>query len=109
MSGYKNAEQSPFYFKGSCSYPNCKHRKIEKDAPFVEWHGVSFTPEQVVDELSPMAKLATVANPSDFVEKFGHYVFNMELHAECAAEWGMHLIKDSFQADPAIGNKLRST
>ena len=64
MSGYKNAEQSPFYFRGSCSYPNCHHKKIEKDAPFVEWHGVSFTPEQVADELSPMAKLATVANPS---------------------------------------------
>ena len=75
----------------------------------MEWHGVSFTPEQVADELSPMAKLAAVANPSDFVEKFGHYGFNMELHAECAAEWGMHLIRDAMNADFKVGNKLRST
>ncbi len=91
------------------SYPNCKHKKIEKHSPFVEWHGVYFSPKQVTDEQHPMAKLAAIANPSEEVEKWGSYGFNMELHAECAAEWGMHLIKDAIKANPMVGNKLRST
>lgn len=109
MSGYKKADDSPVQPYGFCSYPSCKHRRIEKDKPFVAWRGVDFSPEQINADLSPMAKLAVIANPSEFVEKFGVYELNMELHAECAAEWGMHLIKDALVADPVIGNKLRST
>lgn len=109
MSGHKNSEQSPLFFHGNCSYPNCKRKKIEKNAPFVEWHGVAFTTEQIHDELHPMAKLAAIANPTQFVERYGYYPVNMELHAECAAEWGMHLIRDAINADPKVGNKLRST
>jgi hypothetical protein len=109
MSGHKSSNDSGVFFHGFCSYPNCEHKKIAKNAPFVEWHGVHFSPEQVSDELHPMAKLAVVANPSEWIEKFGFYSFNMELHPECAAEWGMHLIRDAMNANPKVGNKLRST
>jgi hypothetical protein len=107
MSGYKNSEALPVYFYGHCSYPSCRHNRINSDEPFVAWNDVSFSPEQIQDNLSPMSKLAVVANPSEYVEKFGHYGLNMFLHPECAAEWGMHLIQNAIKADPEVGRKLR--
>lgn len=103
MSGYKSSLEVPMKFNGFCSYPSCRHKKIEKDKPFVSWHGVNFPIEEVNDDLSSMAKLAAIANPSEWVEKFGYYGFNMELHPECAAEWGMHLIQNAIAADSEIG------
>lgn len=109
MSHYKNAEDSPIKFYGFCSYPNCNLKTITQHEPFVQWDGIKFKPEQVEDELSPIAKLAAVANPEKFVEKFGHYGFNIELHPECAAEWGMHLIQDALKANYNLGSRLRDT
>lgn len=107
MSGHKNAEHAPMRNHGICSYPSCKHRKIGKQDPMVEWRDVRFAAEGVHSELSPMAKLAVVANPSDYAAKSGLYSFDMELHPECAAEWGMHLIKDAIAANIKVGRKLR--
>lgn len=109
MSGVKSSEDSMVRFYGFCSYPNCKHRKIATDEPLVEWHGVPFSTEQVEEWLSPIARLAAVSNPQEYVEKYGRYSFNMELHPECAAEWGMHLIQDALKADYNLGSKLRDT
>lgn len=109
MSAHKNSAEAPMLVYGGCSYPSCRQRKIETDSPFVSWHGLRITPEQLHDNLSPMAKLVVVANPSEYAERFGEYSFNIELHPECAAEWGMQLIKDALTADLNVGRKLRGT
>lgn len=107
MSHRKNANDSPIKFYGYCVYPNCKHREMSESKPFVEWHGVHFSIKNVMDNLSPIGRLAEENNPDDYVAKYKHYVFNIELHSECAAEWGMHLIKDALNADYSLGSKLR--
>jgi hypothetical protein len=109
MASHTNAEESLTKFYGLCAYPSCPNRKMSEDEPFVEWHSAYFTKEQVEDNLSPMSKLAVIANPTDFVEKYGKYGFNIQLHPECAAEWGMHLIRDSIDANRDVGSKLRGT
>jgi hypothetical protein len=108
MSGYKSSEEVPIRFHGYCSYPNCRKRKIDRDKPFVSWMGVHFPIDEAYQYLSPQAKLMAVANPSKYVEKFGHYSLNMELHPECAAEWAMHLIRDALNADGNVGVKMRN-
>ncbi len=93
-----------------CSYPNCKHKKISREEHAVCWNGVHIPNDEFDDNLSPLGKLAVVANPRlDFNNREAtHYYMTMFLHAECAAEWGMHLIKDAL-GDYSIGNKLRET
>jgi len=68
--------------------------------------GVRFPIDEAYQYLSPQAKLMAVANPSDYVEKFGHYSINIELHPECAAEWAMHLTRDAFEADGGVITKM---
>ena len=106
MAGYKSTEESYLHTHGFCSYPSCRNRKIKKGNPIVIWDSVDFDKATVEDCLSPMGKLAVIANPTDWVEKYGHYGFNMELHPECAAEWGMHLIQNALEADPNVGRTL---
>ena len=91
-----------------CAYPNCPHNKIARDEPAVFWDGVHLPKDVFESNLSPLGKLAVVANPSDYTEKYGYYYVTLAMHAECAAEWGMHLIKDAL-GDYSIGNKLRRT
>jgi hypothetical protein len=91
-----------------CAYPNCKNKRIARDENAVCWNGVHIPKEEFESNLSPMAKLAAVANPTEFMEKHGYYYVTIAIHAECAAEWGMHLIKDAM-GDYSIGNKLRGT
>jgi hypothetical protein len=50
-----------------------------------------------------------IANPGKYVEKFGDYALNIELHPECAAEWAMHLIRDALNADGNVGTKMRKS
>jgi hypothetical protein len=107
MSGYKSSEEVPIRFHGHCSYPSCRDRKIGKTEPFVSWSGVNFPIDEAYFYLSPQAKLMAVANPSDYVGKFGCYSLNIELHPACAAEWAMHLIQDALKVDGAVGHKLR--
>lgn len=106
MAGYTSGKEAYMHTNGFCAYPSCKHGKIDKDGPVVIWDNVKFHKTEVEERLSPMSKLAVVANPSEWLEKYGHYSFNMELHPECAAEWGMHLIQNALAADPNVGRIL---
>lgn len=106
MAGYASTEEAYMGTNGYCSYPSCKNHRINKGDPVVIWDNVDFPKEEVENRLSPMGKLAVIANPSEWIEKIGCYGFNMELHPECAAEWGMHLIENALAADPNIGRAL---
>jgi hypothetical protein len=108
MSGFDNANDTPIKFYGHCAYPNCRRKSIDADEPFVSWHGVDFSTDQVFDNLSPIGKVAEASNASDYRSKFGHYSFTMELHPKCAAEWGMHLISDALKIEAQVGRKLRN-
>ena len=91
-----------------CMYPNCRNRKIERRQDAVFWNSVHVPKSEFEHNLSPIAKLANLANPrlqSDGKE-WGHYIVTMALHAGCAAEWGMHLIKDALGSHN-VGTKLR--
>ena len=89
-----------------CAYPSCRSRKIARKQDAVFWDGVHLSKDVFENNLSPLAKLATVANPTDFMEKQGYYYVSLAMHAECAAEWGMHLIKDALKSHN-VGTKLR--
>lgn len=116
MSGYKEANrinkpnENDFRPMGKteiCSYPSCRNKVIRYGEAFVSWDGVAFSRHDVERHLSPMAKLDSIANPSDYVKKYDQYTFNFYLHPECAAEWGMHLIANALEADGKVGNILR--
>jgi hypothetical protein len=90
-----------------CAYPSCPSRKIERSQDAVFWGGVHVDIDEFNNSnLSPMARLAATANPTNYVEKWGNYNIEIALHAECAAEWGMHLIKDALGSHN-VGTKLR--
>ena len=91
-----------------CSYPSCHNKKIERFQDAVFWDGVDIPKDRFEFNLSPMAKLATVANPKtdDKGREYQGYYFNIAMHAGCAAEWGMHLIKDGLNSHN-VGTKLR--
>jgi hypothetical protein len=89
-----------------CVYPSCRNRKILRSEDAVFWDGVNLAKDEFENNLSPLAKLAVVANPSDYTEKYGHYYVTLAMHAGCAAEWGMHLIKDALGSHN-VGTKLR--
>lgn len=90
-----------------CAYPSCRNRKIERSQDAVFWDGLGIEMDEFNNSnLSPIAKLTAVANPKEFVEKYGYYTIKVALHAECAAEWGMHLIKDALTSHN-VGTKLR--
>jgi hypothetical protein len=91
-----------------CSYPSCRNRKITRDQDAVSWDIVHIAKDEFEFNLSPLAKLAVVANPkiTDRGEEWGDYFVTLFMHAECAAEWGMHLIKDALQSHN-VGTKLR--
>jgi hypothetical protein len=110
MSAYKNEDDCPYRLYYKCAYPNCKNNgaKIDKDKPFVIWDSMGVEKEQVWDGLSPIARLSETSNLSEFVEKYGYYPLNLELHPGCAAEWGMQLIKDAINADANVARSLRT-
>jgi hypothetical protein len=82
-----------------CSYPNCHSRKIAREEDAVFWNGAHIAKQYFENNLSPLAKLAVIANPTKFKEEHGYYYVTISMHAGCAAEWGMHLIKDAIQSD----------
>jgi hypothetical protein len=89
-----------------CVYPSCRNRAIRRNEDAVFWDGVNIAKDEFESNLSPLGKLAVVANPSEYTEKYGYYHVTLAMHAECAAEWGMHLIKDALESHN-IGRKLR--
>lgn len=109
----KHGEDAHDVYRGEhevceCAYPNCKSRRIGRNESAVFWNGVHLDKDTFESNLSPVARLAAIANPTDYFEKYNHYHVTIAMHAECAAEWGMHLIKDAM-GDYSIGNKLRGT
>jgi hypothetical protein len=107
--GTKTLEDYPIKRYGRCAYPSCTRKNIDQNEPFVAWNGVGISEDQVMGVLSPIGRLAESANRPDVVVKTGVYWFNMEMHTECAAEWGMHLIKDALDVSYNLGSKLRES
>jgi hypothetical protein len=101
MDGYRGETEICW-----CVYPSCRNRRINRTEDAVFWDGVNVTKDEYERGLSPLARLAVVANPSNYVQKYGHYYVTLAMHAECAAEWGMHLIKDALESHN-VGAKLR--
>ena len=105
LSGNDTAEHHEHHI---CSYPSC-HKRISAGDNGVMWDSVSVEKEEFYYNLSPLAKLAVVANPTDKPHRDVYFITSIYLHPECAAEWGMHLIKDALEADYSIARKLRTT
>jgi hypothetical protein len=84
-----------------CSYPSCRSRKIAREEDAVEWDLVHIADDEFEWNVSPLAKLAIKAHPKIFSDgkEIRHYFATLTLHAGCAAEWGMHLIKDALKSD----------
>jgi hypothetical protein len=91
-----------------CSYPSCRSRKIARDEDAVEWDLVHIPTEEYEWNVSPLAKLAIKAHPKMYSRGnvYDHYFVTLYFHAGCAAEWGMHLIKDALKSDN-VSRKLR--
>lgn len=91
-----------------CMYPSCRNTKILRTEDAVFWDGVVIPDKEFEFNLSPMAKLTTRSHPKIYSDgrTIKRYYITMSLHAGCAAEWGMHLIKDALQSHN-IGTKLR--
>jgi hypothetical protein len=90
-----------------CAYPSCRQKAITRKEDAVIWDGVRISTEDIHRSMTPLAKLAVVANPTDYVEKYNAYPIRLAFHTRCAAEFGMHLIKDALVGDNDVGRKLR--
>lgn len=94
----------------SCAYPSCSHKEIKNTDDVVIWDGAALNINDFNDRnLTPLAKLAVTSNPTTYAAKFNHYAVRLAFHPECAAEFGMHLIKDTIVGDNVVGRKLRGT
>jgi len=84
-----------------CSYPSCRNRKITREEDAVEWDLVHIADDEFEWNVSPLAKLAIKAHPKVYSrgDEATSYYVTLSFHAGCAAEWGMHLIKDAIQSD----------
>jgi hypothetical protein len=91
-----------------CMYPSCRDTKILRTQDAVFWDGITIPDDEFEFNLSPMAKLTTRSHPKIYSDgkTIKRYYVTMAMHAGCAAEWGMHLIKDSLQSHN-VGTKLR--
>jgi len=111
MSGYKSSEDDllgiPEVPEGGvdCAYPNCRKGKVTGKTPYVSWHG-ALDLEQLYKTLPAVVKIAIQENKDKYMEKFNRVTWLYLTHAECAAEWGMHLIKDAVEVNDDIGRKL---
>jgi len=89
-----------------CFYPNCKigSKLYDRDA-CVTWD--TYVPLEAMFEWFPaIVKLAIQENCDEYTAKYQAMRFGFYLHPECAAEWGMHLIKDALDSDDKVGRKL---
>ena len=111
MSGYKSSEEDvlgiPPVPEGGvdCAYPNCRKGKITGETPYVSWHG-NLDLEHLYTTLPAVAKLAIQEHKDDFMQETNTITWLYLVHAECAAEWGMHLIKDAMGVEADIGRVL---
>jgi len=94
----------------TCAYPSCHHKQIKNTDDVVIWDGVALNADDFnTRNLTSLAKLAVTSNPDKYVAKYNHYAVRLAFHPECAAEFGMHLIKDTLVGDNVVGRKLRGT
>tara|TARA_R100001443_G_scaffold698_2_gene2805 strand:+ start:1376 stop:1762 length:387 start_codon:yes stop_codon:yes gene_type:complete len=111
MSGYKSSEEDmlgiPPVPEGGvdCAYPSCRKGKITGETPYVSWHG-NLDLEHLYTTLPAVAKLVIQEHKDDFMQKHNRVTWLYLVHAECAAEWGMHLIKDAMKAEGNVGRVL---
>lgn len=87
-----------------CFYPNCRRPVIEYPDSYVTWD-VYIPLQTIYDMFPPVVKLAIQEN-SDTNKELPK-AMTIYIHPECAAEWGMHLIKDGLEAEAETGRKLR--
>lgn len=94
----------------TCAYPSCHHKEIKNTDNAVIWDGVAINADDFnARNLTPLAKLAVTSNPDKHMTIYNHYGVRLAFHPECAAEFGMHLIKDTIVGDNDVGRKLRGT
>lgn len=111
MAGFKNSEDDYLPIpnvKGGgvdCAYPNCEKGKITGETPYVQWSG-ALDLEQIYTVLPAVVKLALQENKSNYEKKYNQLPWHYLIHAECAAEWGMHMIKDAMKAEGDVGRTL---
>jgi hypothetical protein len=89
----------------TCFYPNCGFRHaIEQGDAHVTWD-VRLPLQTIYAMFPPVVKLAIEAN-TNIDRKYPSKPLNIYLHPECAAEWGMQLIKDALKANYRVGRRL---
>jgi len=88
-----------------CFYPNCNLiAGIEREDAHVSWD-VRLPLQTIYNMFSPVVKLAIEEN-TKIDQKYPSKPLNVYLHPECAAEWGMQLIKDALEANCKVGRRL---
>jgi hypothetical protein len=93
----------------TCAYPSCHKKDIHRADDAVVWGGVAINIKEFTSlNLEPVEKLMVECNLEPYAERYGHFLNNMFFHAECAAEFGMHLVKDALGKGP-IGSILRKS
>lgn len=106
MTSFSSSEEDLFYSpegEVECGYPNCKRGLIT--APYVKWD-LTIPMQTIYSMFPPVVKLAIQENSDPNRQKYR--MMELYIHPECAAEWGMHLVKDALQANAKVGRKLRS-
>lgn len=109
MGHYKKGKEqavAPLEKGEKCFYPNCsiKGRIKDKDA-CVTWL-TDLPLENIYKRFPPIVKLAIQENCYDYERQYQKMGFDFYLHPECAAEWGMQLIKDALDANDRVGRRL---
>ena len=88
-----------------CFYPNCNLiAGIEREDAQVEWD-VRLQLDTIYKMFPSVVKLAIQEN-TDIHPKYPSKPLSIYLHPECAAEWGMQLIKDALEANYRVGRRL---
>jgi hypothetical protein len=109
MGSYKKGEEHVYGPAGDgskCFYPNCHIRsKLYNRDACVTWD-TNVPLEAIFKRFPPIVKLAIQENCDEYTEQYQQIIFSFYLHPECAAEWGMHLIKDALDSNRHVGRKL---
>jgi len=109
MGSYKKGQEQvvvPAENGEKCFYPNCSigSKLKDKDA-CVTWR-TSVPLEKIYKQFPPVVKLAIQENCYDYERQYQKMAFDFYLHPECAAEWGMQLIKDALNSNDRVGRRL---
>ena len=112
MSGFSSSKEDAismfegFEAGGLCAYPSCRRGLVTAEAPYVRWEGDLYLPD-LYKLFPPVVKLAIESSAAEGLTDYKRIRWPYFIHPECAAEWGMHLIRDALEADDKVGRKLR--